>query len=85
MAQIIITVCDKRTGVTYDTEVPNDLEVDKLLDDLIQALIGANPSLGWDLNAAFLSSPKLGRKLFLRKTLREEGIWNGDYLLIGEE
>lgn len=85
MAQIIITVCDKRTGEPYDMEVPNDLEVDKLLDDLTQALMGANPSLNFILNAAFLSSPKLGRKLFPRRTLREEGIWNGDYLFIDEE
>lgn len=85
MAQIIITVCDSHTGIVYDTEVPNDLETDKLLDDLTQALIGANPSLDWDLNATTLSSPKLGRQLSPQKTLREEGIWNGDYLFIEEK
>ena len=85
MAQIIITVRDKRTGITYDTEVPNDLEIDKLLDDLTQTLMGADPSLHWNLDNTELSSPKLGRQLSRQKTLEGEGIWNGDYLFISEK
>ena len=84
MSQIIITVFDRRTGSSFDTEVPDDLEVDKLTDDLIQALIGADPSLYWDLELTKLGSPKLGRDLFPEKSLREEGIWNGDYLFISD-
>lgn len=68
----------------YDVEVPDNLETGKLLDDLIQALTGADPSLHWELSAAWLSSPKLERPLSPQKTLREEGIWNGEYLLIRE-
>lgn len=84
MAQIIITVSDKLSGTEYDVEVPNDLECEKLLDDIIQALTGANPQLHWDLYTSVLESPKLKKALNPRKTLSEEGIWNGDFLYIME-
>lgn len=82
MAQIIITARDRKTGLDFDVEVPNDLEADKLLDDLIQALMGADPNLFWDLYSTRLLNPKTGREIAPDRTLREEGIWNGDYLLI---
>lgn len=82
MAQIIITACDQRSGIAYDVEVPNDLEAEKLLDDLIQALVGTNPDLYWDLYRAQLINPKTGAPISPERTLREEGVWNGDYLFI---
>ena len=84
MAQIIVTVVDRATGISYDMEVPNDLDADKLLDDVTQALIGADPSFDWDMGQIRWYSPKLGRYLKSKATLLEEGIWNGDYLYISE-
>lgn len=80
MPQIIITVKDDEKNVLYDLEVPNDLEVEKLLDDIIQTLTGANPALTWNLEQVSLLSPKHNRTLQPDKTLKEECIWNGDYL-----
>lgn len=85
VALIILTVCDRNLNISYDVEVPDDLETDKLLDDLIQTLKGADPTLDWNQDAASLSSVKLGRRLSPQKTLKAEGIWNGDYLYIEEQ
>ncbi len=80
MKEIIITVCDEKSGKQYDVEVPNDLNVENLMDDLLQAIIGYDPDLCWNLSRMQLYSPRKGRYLELSRTLYEEGIWNGDYI-----
>lgn len=82
MGQLIITVGDKKTEQFFDTEIPDDLEVEELAYQLAEALNGMNPQLRWNTNRLVLYSPKLGRNLKSENTLQEEGIWNGDYLYI---
>lgn len=82
MEQIIITVCDKRSGYKQDIEVPTDIPAGQLLDDITQALSGCEPFLYWNLSQIALYSPRLGEKLTEGKTLLETGIRNGDYLHI---
>ena len=79
---IIVTICDIRTERMFDLEVPIKLEIDKLLVDVIQTIMGYAPELSWNPeNTAFFSSRK-GKMLEESQTLYDEGIWNGDYLFL---
>lgn len=82
MNQIIVTVVDLKASRQYDVEVPTDLELEKLLDDIVQTLICYEPELSYSLNRTVLYSPKKGKNLDSSKNLKEEGIWNGDYLIL---
>jgi hypothetical protein len=82
MKQCILTICDQKTKARFDVELPTDLEIEKLLDDLTQALEGYQPSLSWNLSQTALWSPRLERQLAPQATLEDEGVWNGDYLYI---
>lgn len=85
MKSVIITIIDRNSNRHFDVEVPDDVVVMKLTDDLIQALCGADPSLYWDIDRTVLFSKRMGRELDDSKTLFEEGVWNGDYIYILEK
>lgn len=85
MAQIIVTASDPTQNIRYDVEVPNDLEIAKLTDDLIQAFMGADPYSFWKTFDVRLKSSRLNRVLSQDNTLASEGVLNGDCILICEK
>lgn len=82
MNQIIVTVVDLKAGRQYDVEVPLELELEKLLDDIIQTLICYEPELSYSLNGTVLYSPRKGKILDPSSSLKAEGIRNGEYLIL---
>ena len=82
MNQIIVTVVDLKAGRQYDVEVPLELELEKLLDDIIQTLICYEPELSYSLSRTVLYSPRKGKILDPSSCLKAEGIRNGDYLIL---
>lgn len=84
MANITVTVSDKNQSFMYDMQVPTDLEFEKLVDDLVQAIIGCNPALAYQPQRTRIFIPKLMmREMTYGETLEDLGVFNGDYLLIG--
>ena len=45
MENIIVTVTDEAGHFSYDIEVSTKLEMNKLLNDIVEALNGYNPEL----------------------------------------
>lgn len=82
MKQLIVTVVDKKMGRAYDVQVPAELEIDKLLDDIVQTVIGCEPELSYSLGETVLYSPRKGCVLEASSNLKREGIRNGDYLIL---
>lgn len=82
MDTIIVTVTDKKSSFFQDLEVPTDLTVDKLRDDIVQTLNGYRPELYLDSFSTKIFSGRLGRQLADTETLGEVGVWNGDYLML---
>lgn len=82
MNQIIVTVVDLKAGRQYDVEVPIELELEKLLDDIVQTLICYEPELSYSLSGTVLYSPRKGKILDSFSSLKAEGIRNGDYLIL---
>ena len=84
MDQLMVTLCDKRTGKQYDIEVPAELDVGRLLDDIAQALQGFDPSVYWNLSDMWMRSVRMQMYLHRDRSLYEQGVWNGDYLEVGD-
>ena len=84
MDQLVVTLCDRRTGKQFDIEVPAGLDVGHLLDDIAQALQGLDPSVYWNLPDMWIRSVR--NQVYLQKdsSLYEQGVWNGDYLEVGD-
>lgn len=80
MDPIIITVVDHFSGRDFDIEVPVDIEIFKLIDDITQTLHGYCPELWWDIADVTLYSRRQRHRLDVNKTLHEEKVWNGDYI-----
>lgn len=82
---IIVTVTDKNKSFFCDIEIPVDLEVSKLKDDMVETLNEYNPELFLNSAASELICARMNKKLDPNKTLKEIGVWNGDYITITEE
>ncbi len=82
MEEIIVTVMDERNNFNYDVEVPVNLSGGKLLDDMVEALNGYNPSLYLNAPRLELVSLRKNQVISFNQTLEECGIWNGDYILL---
>ena len=82
MERIITTVSVQNSSAPYDMEMPTGLVIEKLLDDIVQVLLGQDSGLSLRLSEVELFSERLNRILERKKTLQEEGVWNGDYLEI---
>ncbi len=84
MDHIIVTVTNMQKTFLYDLDVPANLTVDKLKDDIVEALNGADPSLFLRTAATELFCNRLGRQLAAEETLETAGVWNGDFITLLE-
>ena len=82
MEQIIVTIADIKKNRQYDLEVPTELEIEKLLDDIVQTLVGYEPDCTFGFGEVELYSPGRRKNLDRHKSLQEEYIHNGDYLIL---
>ena len=84
MDSIIITVTNIKKSFLYDLEVPVNLTIDKLKDDIVETLNGYNPDLFLRTATTDLFCNRIGRKIKPEETLEMAGVWNGDYITIME-
>lgn len=84
MNSIIVTVTDLAKRFFCDIEVPTDVTIDKLKDDIVETLNGYNPELYLRTLSVELFSNRLGKQLCKEDTLESVGAWNGDYITIIE-
>jgi len=81
---VIITITNIAKSYMYDLELPTNITIDKLKDDIVEALNGYNPDLYLRTATTELFCNRLGRQLTSNETLIEAGVWNGDYITIIE-
>ncbi len=81
MDRIIITVKEQQSRMEFDLEVPTNVVIEQLFDDIIQTILGAQPTLSIEESRSKLVTVN-GRELGEMKTLDEEGIKNGAVLHI---
>lgn len=84
MEHIIVTATNIRKSFLYDLDVPTNLTVDKLKDDIVEALNGYDPNLFLRTATTELFCNRLGRQLTAEETLESAGVWNGDYITLLE-
>ena len=85
MDTVIITLTNTNNSFLLDLEVPVDVTVEKLKEDLYEALNIYNPELYIRPASAFeLYCKRLGVYLIRESTLRQEGVWNGDIIFMTE-
>lgn len=86
MDTVIITLTNKKNSFSFDLEIPMDVTVGKLKEDLYETITVYNPELYIRQPADFkLYCNRLGKCFDTDNTLRQEGIWNGDIITIMED
>lgn len=79
---IIVTMKDENKKFNYDMELPTDIPVSRLVDNIMDILRAYSR---FDLKGTVtgnLYCERLGKTLPSAKTLYELGIWTGDVLVI---
>ena len=84
MENIIVTATNISKSFLYDLELPTTVTIDKLKDDIVEALNGYNPDLFLNTDSTVLFCNRIGRQLSNDETLESAGVWNGDYITLME-
>ena len=85
MKTVVITLTNANQSFSFDIEFPINMTVGKFKDDFFEALNVYKQELCIGCAAAFeLYCNRLGVCLNKERTLREEGIWNGDIITMME-
>lgn len=85
METIIVTVTNYKKSFFYDIEIPRAISVQKLKEDLSEALNSYHPELYLKTATAIdLFCNRLNRVLRTDETIESAGVWNGDYITIIE-
>lgn len=82
MENIIVTVTDEAGHFSYDLEVSTKLEINKLLNDIVEALNGYNPELFLNALRYEVVCIRTNHIIGSGETLEDAGIWNGDILVL---
>lgn len=82
METIIVTVTNARNSFSVDLEVPTNLAWSKLAEDVVDTLNGGMPELNLTVYGHSFFCQRLRKPLEEKQTLREAGVWNGDYLVV---
>ncbi len=86
MDTVVITLTNARNSFSLDLEIPVDITVGKLKEDLYEAINLHKPELYIRPAVAFeLYCNRLGVRFNKENTLRQEGIWNGDIITMMED
>lgn len=84
MENIIVTVTNQQKSFFYDIEVPIELAISNLKDDIVETLNGYNPNLFLKTATVSLLCNRTGHVLADNETMETAGVWNGDYITIKE-
>lgn len=79
---IIVTMKDKNKKFNYDMELPTDIPVSRLVDNIMEALKAYSRIDLKGTVTGILYCERMGKDLPSEKTLYELGVWSGDVLVI---
>ena len=82
MGQIIVSVQDGNGGPIRDLEIPDDVKIKDLLDDIIQTLNGCDQMERPSASEAELYDRRMKKTLYRGGSTESEGVWNGDILVL---
>ena len=85
MGQIIVSVRDGADGTIRDLELPDDVKIMDLLDDIIQTMNGCDQKNRPGAEETELYDVRMRKTLFRDGTAESEGVWNGDILELREK
>ena len=85
MREVIVTVMFSAGGrkMGYDMEIPCNITAKQAMENIIETLNDYNPGLFLSSEGMNLTCQRLGRKLDSTETFDMAGIWNGDYIILG--
>lgn len=85
MREVIVTVMFSAKGrkMGYDMEIPCDITSKQVAENIVETLNDYNPGLFLNAEGLTVSCQRLGRKLNPDETFDMAGIWNGDYIILG--
>jgi len=85
MREVIVTVIFSAGGKKkgYDMEIPCHITAKQAAENIVETLNDYNPGLFLSSEGMTLTCQRLGRRLSPDETFNMAGIWNGDYILLG--
>ena len=85
MKEVIVTVMFSNNGkkMGYDMEIPCNIPASQICENIVETLNDYNRSFYLSSDGLSLSCHRLGRKLAKDETFEMAGIWNGDYIILG--
>ncbi len=84
MNEIIVSVTNAYKTFLIDLELPCDVAAGELTLDIIEALNGYDPRLCMRGDSAVLFCNRTGKRLKKDQTLKDAGVWNGDFITVLE-
>ena len=82
--RVIVTIKECCCDRCFDLELPTNQKIEWLIMDIVQALAGYMPELMYKIDKICLVKTRTASELNPMKTLCEEGVRNGDVLVMEE-
>jgi len=82
--RIIVTVYSEETQKNYDMEIPVVCEAGRLTEDIADTISGIEERTYNRMGRLSLWDDRLKKMLAPEKSLKEQGVRNGDYLYLTE-
>ena len=79
---VIVTLRDEYNRINYDVELPTDVPVKRLYNDIEEALKSYAESVPAGSDSGSLYCERMGKDLPGSSTFAELGIWSGDILIM---
>lgn len=79
---VIITIQDEKKNFIYDMEVPTDIPVKQLTENMIDTISSYNSKISLSPKPGILYCQRLKRELDEEETFGSAGIWTGDILVL---
>ena len=85
MREVIVTVMFSANGkkMGYDMEIPCNISSKQVVENIVETLNDYNPGLFLNSEGMSITCQRLGRKLDPTESFDMAGIWNGDYIILG--
>lgn len=80
MESIVVTITDMNHSYAYDLQIPTRVDFGTVRLKIINAVSMIDPGSGIQASRRVIDE-RSGQEMNLRKTVEENCIWNGDYLV----
>lgn len=79
---VIVTLKDENNRINYDVELPTDVPVSRLYNDIEEALREYSATALTGNKSGTLYCERMGKDLPDNSTFAELGIWSGDVIIM---